>query len=168
VDAVGERVVAIADGHVRGRGLPRTVLDAPRAAELAQAAGFENLLNGRVVGQKTADGIMRVALDGNHCELEVPLGSVELGQAVEVAIRAGDILLANEAPRGLSARNILVGIVESVETRGAMVEVRVNAGVSFLVHVTLGAARTLEIKEGLNVWLIIKTYSCHVVSRKGT
>jgi molybdate transport system ATP-binding protein len=168
VDAVGERVVAIADGHVRGRGLPGTVLDAPRAAELAQAAGFENLLTGRVVGQKTADGIMRVALAGDHCELEVPLGSAELGQAVEIAIRAGDILLANEAPRGLSARNILPGTVESVETRGAMVEVRVNAGVSFVVHVTLGAARTLEIKEGLNVWLIIKTYSCHVVDRKGT
>jgi molybdate transport system ATP-binding protein len=168
VDAVGERVVAITDGQVRGRGLPGAVLDAPRAAELAQAAGFENLLNGRVVGQKTADGIIRVMLTGDRCELEVPLGSVDLGQTVEVAIRAGDILLASEAPRGLSARNILAGTVESVETRGTMVVVVVNAGVSFVVHMTLGAARTLEIKEGLNVWLIIKTYSCHVVNRKGT
>jgi molybdate transport system ATP-binding protein len=168
VDAVGERVVAITDGQVRGRGLPGAVLDAPRAAELAQAAGFENLLNGRVVGQKTADGIIRVRLTGDRCELEVPLGSVDLGQTVEVAIRAGDILLASEAPRGLSARNILAGTVESVETRGTMVVVVVNAGVSFVVHMTLGAARTLEIKEGLNVWLIIKTYSCHVVNRKGT
>jgi molybdate transport system ATP-binding protein len=167
VDAVGERVVAITDGHVRERGLPGAVLDAPRVVELAQAAGFENLLTGRVVGQKAADGIMRVALAGDHCELEVPVGSAELGQAVEVAIRAGDILLAKEAPRGLSARNVLAGTVESVEVRGAMVAVRVKSGVSFMVHVTLGAARTLEIKEGLNVWLIIKTYSCHVVNRKG-
>ena len=168
VDAVGERVVAMTEGHVRGRGLPGAVLDAPRAAELAQAAGFENLLNGRVVGQKTADGIMRVMLNGERCELEVPLGSVELGQVVEVAIRAGDILVANEVPRGLSARNILAGTVESVETRGTMVVVVVNAGAGFVVHVTLGAARTLEIKEGLKVWLIIKTYSCHVVNRTGT
>jgi molybdate transport system ATP-binding protein len=168
VDAVGERVVAITDGHVRERGLPDAVLDAPRLVELAQAAGFENLLAGRVIGQKAADGILRVALNGDQCELEVPLGSVELGQTVEVAIRAGDILVANEAPRGLSARNILTGVVESVETRGTMVVLRVNAGISFIVHVTLGAARRLEIKEGLNVWLIIKTYSCHVVNRKGT
>jgi molybdate transport system ATP-binding protein len=168
VDAVGERVVAITDGHVRERGLPGAVLDAPRAVELAQAAGFENLLIGRVVGRKAADGIMRVALDGDHCELEVPLGSAEVGQAVEVAIRAGDILLAKEAPRGLSARNILAGTLESVETRGTMVVVEVNAGVKFVVHVTLAAARTLEIKEGLNLWLIIKTYSCHVVNRKAT
>jgi molybdate transport system ATP-binding protein len=122
------------------------------------------LLVGRVVEQRAADGVMRVALAGDHCELEVPLGTAEPGAQVQVAIRAGDILLAREAPRGLSARNILAGAVESLETRGALVLVQVNAGVTFQVHVTLGAARSLELRAGMPVWLVLKTHSCHVVT----
>src|SRR5262252_6193331 len=104
VDAIGERVVALVDGRVRETGLPRNVLDAPRAAALAQAAGFENLLSARVTEHRENDGVMHVELDAADCGLEVPLSSAGLGEMVQVAIRAGDILLATEAPRALSAR----------------------------------------------------------------
>ena len=166
VDAIGERVVALVAGHVRESGLPGAVLDAPQTAALAHAAGFENLLTGRIVEQRPSDGVMRVALHGDHCELEVPLGSAATGAEIQVAIRAGDILLAREAPRGLSARNVLPGVVESVETRGTTVVVQVNAGVKLQVHVTPGAARSLEIREALPVWLVLKTHSCHVVTQR--
>jgi len=49
--------------------------------------------------QRPADGVMRVVLASANCELEIPLGTVPPGAAVQVAIRAGDILLATEAPR---------------------------------------------------------------------
>lgn len=164
VDAIGERVVAMVDGHVRESGVPRSVLDAPRTAALAQAAGFENLLQARIVEHRESDGVMRVELDGSECRLEIPLGAAQPGETVQVAIRAGDILLATEAPRALSARNILPGTVESLETRGALVVVQVNAGVRFTVHVTAGAARSLRLVPGRAVWLVLKTYSCHVVT----
>jgi molybdate transport system ATP-binding protein len=164
VDAIGERVVALVDGRVRETGLPRSVLDAPRAAALAQAAGFENLLWARVVEHRESDGVMHVELDGSKCALEIPLGSAQPGEAVQVAVRAGDILLATEAPRALSARNVLPGIVESLETRGALVVVEVVAGVRFTVHVTPGAARSLQLAPGRTVWLVLKTHSCHVVT----
>ncbi len=164
VDAIGDRVVAMVDGHVRGRGMPREVLDAPRAVALAQAVGFENLLTALVLEQRADDGVMRVALDGSECELEVPLGTAQAGENIQVAIRAGDILLATELPYGLSARNVLPGSVESVETRGPLVSVRVRAGVQFTVHVTPGAMRSLELRPGLVVWLVVKTHSCHVVT----
>lgn len=164
VDAIGDRVVAMVDGHVWSKGTPREVLDAPRAVELAQAAGFENLLQGRVVEQRASDGVMRVALDGPGCELEIPLGRAVTGETVQVAIRAGDILLATELPHGLSARNVLPGAVESIEMRGALVSVLVNAGVRFTVHVTPGAMRSLELAVGSVVWLVVKTHSCHVVT----
>lgn len=166
VDAIGERVVTMQEGRVRESGVPRSVLDAPHTVALAQAAGFENLLEGHVLEQRPDDGVMRVALDGDHCELEIPLGLAKPGEPVEVAIRAGDILLAKEAPRGLSARNVLPGIVESMETRGTMVVVEVNAGVRFMVHVTPGAVRSLELRTGQEVWLVLKTHSCHVVTRR--
>jgi molybdate transport system ATP-binding protein len=167
LDAIGDQIIAMADGEVRGRGTAREVLDSPRALPLAQAAGFENLLVGRVLEHRPEDGVMRVGLDESHCELEIPLGLQQAGETVQVAIHAGDILLATQLPFGLSARNILPGTVESIETRGAMESVQVNAGVPFTVHVTPGALRSLELARGSVVWLIVKTHSCHVVAPQG-
>ncbi len=166
VDTIGERVMTIVDGRVQASGTPREVLDAPRAMALAQAAGFENLLTGRVLEWRESDGVMRVLLDGAPCELEVPLGNAVAGDPVHLAIRAGDILVASELPYGLSARNVLPGTVESVELRGAVVRLQVNAGARFIVHVTPGALRSLELAAGSMVWLIVKTHSCHVVTRR--
>jgi len=163
VDAIGERVVTLVNGRVQETGAPRAVLDAPRSVELARAAGFENVLPAMVVEHRPADGVMRVSLDQAVCEIEIPLGDAAPGTEVRVAIRAGDILVATEAPHFLSARNILLGTIESLETRGAMVALRVKAGTTFLVHVTPGAVRSLDLSPGLLVWLVIKTHSCHLV-----
>jgi len=107
--------------------------------------------------------VMRARLTGSGAELELPLGCAAVGDHVHVAIRAGDILLATQRPTGLSARNILEGTIDSVEVRGATVVCRVHAGAIFLVHVTPGALRALEIVAGKRVWLVIKTHSCQLV-----
>lgn len=163
VDALGERVIALDQGRVIAEGIPHTVLDAPRTKRLARAAGFENYLTAEVLELREADGVMRARLAGANTELELPLGYATVGDRVYVAIRAGDILLAAQRPAGLSARNILEGTIDSVELRGATVVCRVNAGAVFLVHVTPGALRALDIAAGKRVWLVIKTHSCQLV-----
>jgi len=163
VDALGERVIALDHGKIVSEGTPREVLDAPRRRRLAQAAGFENLLAAKVLDLREPDGVMRVQLDNADCEIEVPLGHAAPGDHVRVAIRAGDILLASEAPRGLSARNILEGRIISLEPRGTLVVARVDCGVAFSVHVTPGAVRALELAVEKKVWLVLKTHSCHFV-----
>jgi molybdate transport system ATP-binding protein len=163
VDALGERVIALENGRVVSSGAPMDVLDAPRRKRLAQAAGFENLLAGTVLDLREADGVMRVKLGETACEIEVPLGYAAVGTRVRVAIRAGDILLATEQPRGLSARNVIEGQITLLERRGTMVIARVDCGVTFLAHVTPGAVRSLELTAGRKVWLVLKTHSCHVV-----
>jgi molybdate/tungstate transport system ATP-binding protein len=139
------------------------VLEAPRRKRLAQTAGFENLLSGTVVDLREADGVMRVRLNESVCEIEVPLGFAVAGDRVHVAIRAGDILLATSQPQGLSARNVIEGRIVAMETRGTLVRTRVNCGVEFIVHLTPGAARALELAVGVRVWLVLKTHSCHLV-----
>ena len=163
VDALGERMIALEHGKIVSEGTPREVLEAPRRRRLAQAAGFENLLNGTVMDLREPDGVMRVRLAAAGCEIEVPLGHVAPGDRVIVAIRAGDILLASEAPKGLSARNVLQGKIVSLERRGALVVARVDCGVNFTVHVTPGAVRALELAVEKKVWLVLKTHSCHFV-----
>ena len=163
VDALGERVIAMEHGKIISEGTPREVLDAPRRRRLAQAAGFENLLSGTVLDLREPDGVMRVRLADAACEIEVPLGHAAPGDRVRIAIRAGDILLATESPRALSARNILEGKIASIEHRGTLAVMRVDCGVVFTVHVTPGAERALQLAVGQKVWLVLKTHSCHFV-----
>jgi molybdate transport system ATP-binding protein len=167
VDALGERVIALDQGKIAGAGTPHEVLETPRRSTMAQAAGFENVLNGKVTELREADGVMRVRLEESSCEIETPLGHAELGSAIKVAIRAGDILLATERPHALSARNVIAGEIISLEQRGAMFIARVAADgvnpVVFTVHLTLGAKRALELHVNRAVWLVLKTYSCHVL-----
>jgi len=163
VDALGERVIALEHGKIVSEGTPREVLDAPRRRRLAQAAGFENLLSGTVLDLREPDGVMRVRLADATCEIEVPLGHAAPGDQVRIAIRAGDILLATELPRALSARNVLEGKIVSLEQRGTLVVARVDCGAVFTVHVTPGAERILGLAAEKKVWLVLKTHSCHFV-----
>jgi molybdate transport system ATP-binding protein len=167
VDALGERVIALAQGKIAGAGTPHEVLETPRRSTMAQAAGFENMLNGRVTELREADGVMRVRLQQSACEIETPLGYAATGSSVKVAIRAGDILLATELPHALSARNVIAGKIISLEQRGVMFVAHVitdgEHGVAFTVHLTPGAKRALELDVNRAVWLVLKTYSCHVL-----
>jgi molybdate transport system ATP-binding protein len=167
VDALGERVIALDQGKIADAGTPHEVLETPRRSAMAQAAGFENVLNGKVTGLREADGVMRVRLEQSASEIETPLGYAVIGSNVRVAIRAGDILLATELPQGLSARNVIAGKIISLVQRSAMFVARVTTGgvnpVVFTVHLTPGAKRALELDVNRAVWLVLKTYSCHVL-----
>ena len=97
-------------------------------------------------------------------EIETPLVRAEAGSHLRVGIQAGDILLATENPRGLSARNILPGTIRRLEQRDGMVSASVDcSGVEFEVHVTLAAQEALSLAPGKNVWVVIKTHSCHLL-----
>jgi molybdate transport system ATP-binding protein len=167
VDALGERVIALDHGKLAGTGTPHEVLETPRRSTMAQAAGFENVLSGKVTDLREADGVMRVRLEESACDIETPLGYATVGSAIKVAIRAGDILLATERPHGLSARNVIAGKIISLEQRGMMFIARVTTdggNVVFTVHLTPGARRALQLDVNRSVWLVLKTYSCHVIN----
>lgn len=164
VFALGEHLLVMDRGRIIAEGSPADVLQAPERESLAQLAGFENFLDATVVQRDAAAGTMHCRLQGSGVELEAPLGAAKPGTDIRLAVRAGDILLATEAPRGLSARNVLPGTIRSIQREGATVIVMVEAGARFEVHLTPGALTSLALAPGTPVWLIIKTHSCRVVA----
>jgi molybdate transport system ATP-binding protein len=96
-------------------------------------------------------------------ELETPLVRAEVGSKLRVGISAGDVLLATAAPVGLSARNILPGKLLSLWQRDMVAVARVDCGVEMSVHLTLAARDSLDLAPGKQVWLIVKTHSCHLL-----
>ena len=162
VFALGDRVVVLDKGRVTAAGTPHDVLEMPEHAGLAQLAGFENVLEAAITQRKPEAGTMQCRLADTETEFEVPLGRGPEGSQIRIAIRAGDILLATEPPRGLSARNILRGRLTSLTRDGSTMVAGVLAGVPFIVHLTSSAVDTLGLTLDQEVWLVIKTYSCRI------
>ena len=162
--ALGERVLLLRDGGIVADGTPDAVLNAPFHDEVAQLAGFENLLDAVVAEHRADAGVTIVRVADGSIELETPLASFEPGARIRVAIRAGDILVATEPPRALSARNVIPGTIRTVSREGAIVRLEVAIGVRVEVHVTPTAVASLDLRPDRNVWLVVKTHSCHPVS----
>jgi molybdate transport system ATP-binding protein len=176
VFALGENVLVLDQGRIVAQGTPQQVLRAPQQETVAQLAGFENILDAKVESLHPDRGTMTCLLyqakSGHPDErmlrrepvpLETPLVRAEPGSALRIGIRAGDILLAIVPPVGLSARNVIPGVVLSIERRDAMISAKVNCGVVLEVHLTLAARESLRLEPGREVWLVIKTYSCHLM-----
>jgi 2-aminoethylphosphonate transport system ATP-binding protein len=172
VFALGERVIVLDAGRIVAQGTPHEVMTAPTQETVAQLAGFENIFDAEVEtvsperGTMTCRIIMRdSASDVRPILLETPLVRVSAGSALRIGIRAGDILLATSVPVGLSARNVIPGRIQSLEQRDVIVVARVNCGVEMEVHLTLAARDALQLASGKDVWLVIKTHSCHLMQR---
>jgi len=152
------------DGRVVAQGTPHDVMAAARQETVAQLAGFENIWNATVIAAHEDRGTMTCQIAGSKVELETPLVRAETGSTLRVGIRAGDILLATVRPQGLSARNVIPGRVISLVQRDVIVTARVDCGVEMQVHLTLAARDSLELQTGREVWLIVKTHSCHLMA----
>lgn len=168
VFALGEQVLVLDGGGILAQGTPHEVLAAPRQETVAQLAGFENILEATVDSLHADRGTMTCSLagqSGSPVQLETPLVRAEVGAELRVGIRAGDILLAIAAPVGLSARNVIPGRIVALERRDVIVSARVDCGLELEVHLTLAARDALQLAAGRDVWLVIKTHSCHLMQR---
>jgi molybdate transport system ATP-binding protein len=167
VMALGERVLVLEQGGIIAQGTPHEVMRAPVEETVAQLAGFENIFDATVWLVHEDRGTITCRLPGKQpgsfVLLETPLVRAEAGSRLRVGIRAGDILLAIAKPVGLSARNVLAGHVVSLQRRDMMISARVDCGVEMEVYLTLAARDVLELAEGREVWLVIKTHSCHLM-----
>lgn len=164
--ALGERALVYDGGRVVADGEPAEVFGAPVRTSVARLTGVENIFEGVVVKHDETTGTSHVQLEAEGrpgCTVEVPLGRKKTGERVTVAIRSGDVLLATEEPRRISARNILQGRVTCVEERSEQMLVRVESGVEWTASVTRQSVAELQLEAGRNVWLAFKTYSCRLL-----
>jgi molybdate transport system ATP-binding protein len=171
------REVAVLDrGRIIARGRPEEVFTDPAVLPIAREGGFENTLRGRVI--ERAEATATIELEPG---LTVMVPGRALARATEavVGIRAEDLILAVDAPSGLSAQNMPGGsILEIREAAGGdPTPDRQEADEQVLVVVALGRAptrvvaaitrkalRRLDLKPGMPIHLIFKTHACRVLA----
>jgi molybdate transport system ATP-binding protein len=162
--ALAARVLVLDQGRIVAQGEPLNVLENVSAPTLARLSGVENSFEGEIVAKHPDRGTMTCRIA--DCQLEILYTAHEVGQIISVAIRAGDILLATQEPVGLSARNHLRGQVVQLTPRGydLLVQVECGRGTVFSALITREAQRELNVRLGQEIWLVIKTHACYIVS----
>lgn len=150
-------VVALEAGRVIAEGPAAEVLGDPAVLPAgAREAGA--ILSARVI-RHHKDGLTE--LEAGGLPLFLPRLGRAPGEAVRVRIAAHDVILARARPEGLSALNILPGMVAEIragEGPGALVALDTPAG-RVLARITRRSALALGLAPGAPVHAVVKTVS---------
>jgi molybdate transport system ATP-binding protein len=151
-------VVLLEAGRVVAVGPATEVLADPAMAPVMGLREAGAMLTARLVEQD-GDGLTRFETGGGP--LWLPQVEAAAGSVLRLRILAQDVMLAVERPRGISALNVLAGLVEEVrlgEGPGAMVRVRVGEEV-LLARITRRSVGVLELAPGRPVFAVLKAVS---------
>ena len=148
-------VVALEAGRVVAQGPALEVLGDPAVAP----AGIREVgaLLTATVARHHEDGLTE--LDAGGAALFLPSTAHAIGRAVRVRVAAQDVILSRARPDGLSALNILPGVIEAVrlgDGPGAIVSLATPAG-RLLARVTQRSVANLALHEGDACHAVIKT-----------
>ena len=161
--AIADRALVIAQGRQLAFDEPRKVLLEPFVHSLAEVAGLENLLDLEIVERTEGNSLTAARIKDTVLWVPgVPLHA-RTGDAISIAIRAGDIIVAVDRPERISARNILKGRIEGIHRVEGNVLLFADVGAPVLVEITPEALEALELREGQEVFLVIKSNSIVVL-----
>jgi molybdate transport system ATP-binding protein len=156
---LADTLVLIDEGRVRAVGDVDEIMG---RLDLAPATGrYEAgaVVETRVASHDARYELTRLAFAGG--ELTVPRVAAQIGERVRVRIRARDVSLATEAPRGISINNMLAGTLSEIRDEpGPIVDVRIAVGEAVLIaRLTRQSLDRLALKPGLPVYALIKAIS---------
>ncbi|MCA0032997.1 MULTISPECIES: molybdenum ABC transporter ATP-binding protein [unclassified Mesorhizobium] len=152
-------VVTLAQGKVVASGPTEAVmqrLDLLPAEERGEGGA---VLDTKVLRHDEAFGM--TVLGSAAGEIRVPRLAVTAGAPVRIRIRARDVMIATEQPKGLSALNILPGTIVAISPgEGPAVEVGIDCnGATVLARITEQSRQALKLRLGGKVFAVVKTVS---------
>ena len=151
-------VLMIREGRLVAQGVPREVLKSTHALMQVSEEQLENVFTVAFVESDPEAGRTKVRLESGR-ELFIPYIQQPSNRRLQICISADDILVATQKPEGISAGNVLAGMVRSIDRLGGQAMITVSAGDEFYVRLTAAAVSRLRLVEQTPVFLIIKTSS---------
>lgn len=161
VMALADHALVLVDGKIVANGRASQILVNPRVHSIADYAAFENLLEAEVILINSDEGLAEIQV-GNE-RIIAPDVFRQPGERVIASVRAGDIIISRDIPPQISARNILKARIEEIHHVGSRVLVYTDIGTRLIAEITPGSLRTMNLEEGQDIYLIIKTNSVMVL-----
>jgi molybdate transport system ATP-binding protein len=156
VDALADRLVLLEAGRILAEG-PVEALAARTDLPLAARRDAGSLIPCTVAGHDPARGLTRLGFAGGA--FQVPLRPEPIGTRARVRLRARDVAVATELPRGLSTQNILPATLEAITeaTTAHEVFLRLMVGpTAILARVTRDSVARLGLVPGMTLWAVVK------------
>jgi molybdate transport system ATP-binding protein len=117
------------------------------------------IVEGTVLGFDAASGLTRIRVGQGELKVE-PLQAAA-GTKLRVQLLARDLIVATSAPRDLSVRNVIEGVVCQVagDSGGSdLVSIDIG-GALIMARITQAATRELSLAPGRPVWALVKSVS---------
>jgi molybdate transport system ATP-binding protein len=160
--ALGDHVVVMDKGCVRQSGPPQEVFSAPVDLAVARIVGVDNIESGKVI--RMMDGLATIQVGSSEL---LALAGPHVHGKVCVCIRAEDVMLEKGAvARQSSARNNLVGRIQSLDREGPMVRVGIDCGFPLKALVTYQACEEMELRDGMEVTALVKAPAIRLIPRE--
>ncbi|MDO5605182.1 MAG: molybdenum ABC transporter ATP-binding protein [Paracoccus sp. (in: a-proteobacteria)] len=155
---LASHVVLLEAGRVAAAGPAADVMADPASAgALGPQTGA--VLSARVAG-RDEDGLTRLDTAAGPVWITQP-GLVP-GAPLRLRILARDVMIATTRPLGISALNMLDGVIESAgpdDQGGVLLRLRLNGGEAILSRITARSAQTLDLVPGRAVVAVLKAVS---------
>lgn len=153
-------VVLIEGGKILAHDTPSTLSLSPTFRSRVGTMGVGAVIDCDVVSTDRSNGLMTVGLGGHVLRLS-HRDDDPVGRRIRLHVLANEVILATEAPTGLSVRNALPGTIETLEVESdGLVLATVNVGSERLLsRITRAAVEELGLAPGRPVWALIKAAS---------
>lgn len=163
VMAIADTALVISHGRQLAFDQPHRVLLEPFVHSLVGLGDLENLLDVEVVDRLSGNNLTAARTGETVLWLTGAPESSGSGNILSIAIRAADIIIAVDRPTRISARNILLGRIQGLHQMDGSVLVYVDVGTLLMVEITPEALTNLELHEGQDIYLVIKSSSIMVL-----
>jgi len=166
VQALCDDLLVLREGAILAQGKPRRVLTNPEIFPVADREGYQNIFQADVDTHDGETSVLRMGEGDSPIRIITPRVSGAPGEKLLVGIAAYDIILGNQRPEGLSARNILQARITDIQSTGTLNLVTVTLAQqvpNLVVEVTEQSCREMNLVTGKEVYLIIKTASWRIL-----
>ena len=157
VARLATEMVVLDEGKVTASGKTSLILQRLDLLPEEERGEGGSMLEMRVTGHSEAFGMS--SLTSRAGEIQVVGLDAELGSTVRVRIRARDVIVATERPRGLSALNILAGRIAGISSgNGPIADVLIDCNSEIITaRITRQSAEMLNLAPGLDVFAVVKS-----------
>lgn len=168
---LGDEVALLKDGELAAHGPAAQVLSAAPGAPLPEVQAGDTLLQASLRAHLTSEGMSEFAL-GEAILYGPPLPCEVPGARVFLALSARDVILAREAPQGLSARNVMAARIVRLTTLHERVYATValqgapSASAQLSVALTRQSVQEMRLDEGARVVAIFKASALRPITTR--
>ena len=157
VTRLATTMVVLSEGRVAAVGPTEAIMGRLDLFPLTGRAEAGAILATRVAEHDLSFGLTTLRAAAGR--LRVPRLDLPLGSTLRVRIRARDVMIALSPPVGLSALNVLPGVVAEIGAGdGPIVDIRLDcAGEALIARLTRRSVESLGLVPGRRVYAVIKS-----------